>query len=447
MAEYKLPPSNKEAEEAVLGCLILEGEPIYEKVSAWIREDEAFYYKDTKRIWQTICELFQEREPIDTVTVCAKVKEKFPESKLAYFITSLIDEIPTTANVEAYARIVWEKYIQRQTARSAQKLYSTSFNDNKKTHAMLEKHSRLVEELRSIQPSKKRDINIVIDEASKYVKTGTNIIPFGLFCLDAPAGGMTRKEVTVLGGRPGHGKTTLIVNVIRCLIEQDYKVMLFNREMSNAETMKKLIVMESNGMSYDSVRRGKLTKEAEDEFDRTSEIIRKKYSKLLMFDDVRTLDEAMIEINRYKPDVILDDYIQLITMPDNLERRFQLERIMHEYKWVCKKCNSSAVLVSQLNRDIERRQDPRPRMSDYSESGVIEQTAETAMFIFYPYNFNDENSPYEVEIISAKTRYGRIGSYLLGFNGDRCKFYFDHQDAFKDIPTIKGRREEWIQNP
>ena len=298
-----------------------------------------------------------------------------------------------------------------------------------------------------MQPSKKRDIDTIVDEAAEYVKSGTNIIPFGMLALDAPAGGMTRKEVTVLGGRPGHGKTTLIINLIRCLIEKNYKVMLFNREMTNVETMKKIVVMESNGLSYAAVRKGKLIKDAEKEFDNTSETVKEKYKNLIMYDDVRTLDEAIVEVSRYKPDVILDDYIQLITMDDRKDRRFQIEEIMYEYKWVCKKENCSAVLVSQLNREIERRADPRPRMSDYSESGVIEQTAESAIFIFYPYNFNDsDNSPYQTEIISAKTRYGRIGSYIIGFNGNRCKFYETEKEASEDIPIYKDKKDSWIQS-
>ncbi len=205
--------------------------------------------------------------------------------------------------------------------------------------------------------------------------------------------------------------------------------------------------MESNGLGYGAVRKGKLIKEAEKEYGETSEKIKDKYKNLIMYDDIRTLDEAMVEISRHKPDVIFDDYIQLITMNDNRDRRFQLEEIMQEYKWICKKENCSAMLVSQLNREIERRVDPRPRMSDYAESGVIEQTAESAIFIFYPYNFNDqENSPYETEIISAKTRYGRIGSYSMGFNGNRCKFYDSAEKASNDKVLHKAKPGEWLQD-
>jgi replicative DNA helicase len=153
--------------------------------------------------------------------------------------------------------------------------------------------------------------------------------------------------------------------------------------------------------------------------------IKSKYKNLIMYDNVRTLSESMREVSKYKPDVIVDDYIQLIKVDEITEgRRFEIEKIMQEYKWICKSENCTALLISQLNRDIEKRIDPEPKMSDYSESGVIEQTAETALFIFYGYNFSSERfDKYESKIIAAKSRYGTVGSYIIGFNGNKCKFY------------------------
>ena len=100
-----------------------------------------------------------------------------------------------------------------------------------------------------------------------------------------------------------------------------------------------------------------------------------------------------------------------------------------------------------MSREIERRQDPRPRMSDYAESGVIEQTVEAALFLFYGYNFDDqEYDKYETEIIAAKTRYGRIGKCTLGFNGNRCRFYEYRDDAANDKPKFKEKVTPWMQN-
>ena len=108
---------------------------------------------------------------------------------------------------------------------------------------------------------------------------------------------------------------------------------------------------------------------------------------------------------------------------------------MQEYKWICKSENCSAILVGQLNRVIEKRIDPRPRMSDYAESGVIEQTAESAVFVFYGYNFDHERyDRYGSEIIISKSRYGRVGTYPVGFNGNRCSYYMNKDMAMGDEP-------------
>ena len=439
---YKVQPHSEEAEKALLGSILTGGSEVFEKCKHWIRQSEAFYSDDNKKIWIAMHRLFRDKDGIDCVTVIDKFKRLNPNyddgKGISYYITGLPDEVPSAALVERYGKIVWEKYLRRAVSKSANNLYSTILQDDQQsTEEIIGEHIRLLEEIKNIQPTKLNDIEDIIEETRELVKSGDNIIKFGIPALDIPAGGMTRKELTVLGGRPGHGKTTLVVNIVRSLVEQGNKVLVFNREMSNPEMIRKLIVMEGKKLSYSKVRKGELNGTT-NEFNNAIEKIKSKYKKnLLMFDDVKTLDEAMLEISRHKPDVIIDDYIQLISMPDTSERRFQIEKIVQDYKWICKKENCSALLVSQLNRDVEKRYEPRPRLSDYSESGVIEQTAESALFVWYGYVFNDEEySPYKSEIISAKTRYGKVMTKEIGFNGDRCSFYKTEQEAREDTPKL-----------
>jgi len=431
--EIKVMPSASEAEQALLGCIIQGGEREQEIAMAWIRDDEAFYNFDNKRIWTSMAELYKDGVEIDVVTLTNKVKDMHGDGK-AYYITGLTESFISTANVENYARIIWEKYIQRETAKSAEALLNASYEDYKNVGSILEKHSRLIEELRQIQPSKQKDIEVLVDEMKATVEEDSNLIPFNLGHLDTFAGGMTRKELTVLGGRPGHGKTTLVINIVKGLIEQGYRVMLFNREMSNTEMLKKMVVMDSNSLKYGDIRRNDLSESDKGEFELVSDKMKGDYKELLMYDNVRTLDDCLREIAKHKPDVVIDDYIQLIEVRGVKEgRRFEIEKIMQEYKWMCKQEDCSAILVSQLNREIEKRLDPRPRMSDYAESGVIEQTAELAMFVFYGHNFDSEKfNPYKSEIIVAKSRYGKIGTHMVGFNGGRCKFYMNSTMAEKD---------------
>ena len=433
--EIKMLPHSEEAERALLGCMISGGAREQEIGMAWIRDDDAFYHKDCRNVWKAIKDLYKDGIEIDFITLSDKVRDITGESE-AYFITGLAESIPTTANVDSYAKIVWERYIQRETAKSADKLVKASYDDYKKVSRLLERHTKLIQELKEIQPSKGKDISQLVDEMKVIVKEGSNIIPFNRSYLDFSAGGMTRKEITVLGGRPGHGKTTLVANIIKGLIEQGYCVMLFNREMSNTEMLKKLVVIESNRLEYSHIRQNAVVDATQREFDSISDKLKGIYKNLIMFDTIRNLDDSLREISKHKPDIVIDDYIQLIQANGVREgRRFEIEKIMQEYKWMCKSENCSALLVSQLNREIEKRLDPRPRMSDYAESGVIEQTAETAMFVFYGYNFDHGKfNEHQSEIIVSKSRYGKIGTHRVGFNGNRCKFYMNSDMAKGDIP-------------
>jgi len=428
----KQMPQNVEAEEAVLGSVLIGGDVEMQIAMGWIREDDAFYSEKCKNIFRCMKELYNNKIPIDVITLSNKVQEKFGMQDSLY-IMDLQDNVVTKSKVEHYSKIVWERYIQRETAKSAQDLLNASYENYNEVGNIIEKHSRLIDELRHIQPTRARDISDIVDETNQSLQEDSNTIQFGLGRLDNFAGGMTRKEITVLGGRPGHGKTTLMLNVVRGLIEQGYSVMLFNREMSNIETMKKLYVMESNDISYSMIRSG-ISEDKKIALNSVSEYVKEKYEKLTAFDDIRSLDDCIREINKGKPDVVIDDYIQLIDVGQGYkDRRFEIEKIVQDYKWAVKQNNCSAILVSQLNRDIEKRFDPRPRMSDYAESGVIEQTAESAMFVFYGYNFDSEKyNRYKSEVIVAKSRYGQIGTYPMGFNGNKCKFYNDYKEAEKD---------------
>jgi|TARA_R110002074_G_scaffold146644_2_gene296312 replicative DNA helicase len=424
-------PNSIEAEEAVIGAILLKGNDIFTKCNGWIRDGDAFYNNNTKLIWEVCSEMHRNGEAIDTVTVSQNLKDKKDMTTYSnldmFYLTGLPEKVPTVANIEHYAKIVWEKYIKRESIKSAHELYNTSFdNQEEKAEQLLHEHARLINELLEIAPSKKRDISEIVNETIDTLKTGKNIIKFGYAPLDNIAGGMTRKEITVIGGRPGHGKTTLTTNLTRSLLKQGYKVMLFNREMSNPEMMKKFFVMESDGLSYQDLRVGDIDKGRMETIEMMAGGIKDELKNLIMYDDIRTLDDAIREIQREKPDVVIDDYIQLIKVANkkNKDRRFEIEDILTEYKWVCKKENCSAILVSQLNREIEKRLEPRPKMSDFSESGAIEQTAETALFVFYGYNFDDEKyDKNEIEVICDKARYGKVGTYVMGFNGSKCKFY------------------------
>ena len=428
-------PNSYDAEQAVIGAVLFGGTNTMERALGWIKDRRAFYNGDHMRIWDSMYALYKLHSVIDAVTVHDEVKKRMQKhdsgKEMGYYITTLYDSCPTAENVEEYSKIVWERYIKREAIRSANTLAKTAEDNSKTITDILYKHERFSDELRRLEPTIKRDISSILDDTIDHLDRKDNVIPFGIDFLDRPAGGMTRQELTVIGGRPGHGKSTLMINIVSKIVEGGYNVMLFNREMSNTEMMKKLICVESEKLDYDKVRKHELNGEHRKEIDRVSEVISTKYKNLMMYDNIRTLAESIRESSKHKPDVIVDDYIQLIDMEGTADqRRLEIERIMYEYKWLCKKIDCSAILISQLNRDIERRDDPVPQMSDFAESGAIEQTAEMAAFVYYPYNTDPSvEDRYETKIIIAKSRYGNIGRYTVGYDGNSCKFYETVEEA------------------
>ena len=434
-------PNAIDAEESVIGTILLHGTDVYEEVQPWIKSEEVFYKDIHQELWKALTSLYKTNQSIDLITV----KEKLSEMNLtlvnkddygAYYLTGLTQGIVGKVNVKTHAKIVYEKYVQRKTAISSYSLFDKASDKYKDIQQGLVEHERLIDELKSIQPTRRKSIDEIMDDTIEALETSNDIVSFDFEPLDMSSRGMTRKEITILGGRPGHGKTTLMINIISKLVLSGKKVMVFSREMSKEELMKKLLILESKSLEYSALRRPEMTEKEQQQLDKAIIEIRSKYRNLTIYDNIRTLSESMREISRHKPDVIFDDYVQLIQVDigGNNDRRFQIETIMMEYKWIVKKINACAFLLSQLNREIERRLDPEPKLSDYAESGVIEQVAETAMFVFYGYNFDHEEfGRYESKIIVAKSRYGQIGQYVVGFNGDRCKYYLNPQEAEDEI--------------
>lgn len=427
-------PKNEEAEIALLGSILLKGDEVFEKAKAIIKEPKCFYTTKHQELWKSFHRLYKNNVPIDTVTVFGDLKDNVKDNNLTtYYLTGLANGVPTTANAETYAKNIWYKFIQRKAVKSSQILYNLTLQNTDDIVEVLHQHEKIIQDLKDIAPSKVVETKDILTNTVEALKEGTNLIPFGIEQLDNAAGGMTRGEITVVGGRPGHGKTTMIINIVKRLLEQGKKVMLFNREMTNVEMMKKILVMEFQEFSYERIRKASDISKEITQINLKKEALGEKYKNLIMLDDCKTLADAMKEISKEKPDVVLDDYIQLIrTDGGNKDRRFEIEDIMLDYKWICKKIKCSAILVSQLNREIERRLDPRPKLSDFAESGVIEQTAEAAFFVYYPYAVdNRDNDRYEIEVICQKARYGQLGSYNMGFNGDKCSVYFDRNEAIR----------------
>ena len=205
--------------------------------------------------------------------------------------------------------------------------------------------------------------------------------------------------------------------------------MFFSRELPNSELLKKIICLESQELSYSMVRKNVFNNNDLQEVNRTLEFIKRKYSgdKFLMFDNIRDFSVSASEVKKFKPDVIFDDYIQLISYEGKEDqRRLQIEQLVNDYKWLAKETGAVVVLASQLNRGIEYRGKTfEPQLSDLAESGAIEQVAENVFFTYYDYKVQGEKGKGKnvLTISAGKVRYGDSGSVDLGYQGNKCKIF------------------------
>jgi len=370
---------------------------------------------------------------IDLVSVCSAITPSMKEDGITPYFISLLTTDVLTSNHEHHSNIIKDKYLLRNIIEKSRKIAEASYDSMKDAMGMLSDTHKEIGVLMNTKTTKAETIENLVDKtADSIANSSKSLISTGFMCIDNLCGGMTRGELTVVGGRPSHGKTTLVINMIKSCIDKGLKVMVFNREMTNVEMIKKLLVLESEKLSYLKVRRGMISDLTDSaELNSTLNLIKKKYNKNVfqMFDDIQTLEGASVEIQKFKPDIIFDDFIQLIRPKNSSkDRRFQIEEIIHTYKWLVKSVDAVAVLVSQLNRGVEYRTgaDAKPKMSDLAESGSIEQSAENVIFVYYPFKVSlDENrdSKNKLQLIGSKVRYGVSGTSDVGFDGDKVKIY------------------------
>ena len=205
---------------------------------------------------------------------------------------------------------------------------------------------------------------------------------------------------------------------------------MFNRELPNTEVMKKLFCIEMPRLDYGDVRRGVLTEDTVKLLQKARAIITEKYGedKFVMFDNIRDFPKPASEVKKFKPDIIIDDYIQLVTPTGSEDvRRLQLERLVNDYKWLAKENDCAVMMASQLNRSLETRtgEAKLPQLSDLAECGAIEQVAENVFFVFYPYKIDITRSASEILLVASKVRYGETDTITLGYKGNVCSMYND----------------------
>ena len=426
-------PYDVMTENAVLGSVITNsGE--YEAVARYFTDIEVFYQHKAKLLWRKIKQMRRDKQTIDTLTVCMSVtKEDIDGGLTKYYITGCTSETCTKGMTELYANQLYEKYLMRRIIDKADEIKANASNNKKDIYRTISETHSILSEILNIKPSMASDIEDIIAETVDSVKNKTTkLIKTGYDSVDKFSGGLTRGEITIIGGRPGHGKTTVMINMLANVLEQGHKAIFFSRELPNSELVKKIVCLESQQLSYGEVRKNIFSEDSLRYFNNALAIIRRKYSsdKFLMFDNVRDFASSSGEVKKFKPDIIFDDYIQLIACDSREEqRRLQIEKLVNDYKWLAKETDAVVVLASQLNRFIERAGNRgkalMPQLSDLAESGAIEQVAENVFFSYYDYKVQGERGKGKniITLLASKVRYGDSGSVDLGYDGNKCKIH------------------------
>lgn len=437
----KMPPQAVELEEAVLGALMLEKDALTNVID--ILKPQSFYKDAHSRIFHAIEQLFTRSEPVDILTVTQELK-KTGELDLvggAYYITQLTNRVASAANAEFHARIVAQKFIQRELIRISTKTINDSYEDGSDVFDLLDNAEKNLFSIVEGNIKKNYDkmstlIRKAIDqiEITKNNKGNFSGIPSGLTALDRLTSGWQKSDLVIIAARPAMGKTALVLSMARnAAVDFNKGVAVFSLEMSSLQLVTRLIASESE-LSSEKLKKGNL----EDyEFQQLNDKIKKLAEAPLFIDDTPGLSvfELRAKARRlkeqHKIELIIVDYLQLMTAGGEGKgnREQEIATISRSLKGLAKELEIPVIALSQLSRAVETRGgDKRPQLSDLRESGAIEQDADMVMFIHRPEYYNiteDENGASTVgvaELIIAKHRNGPVDSAKTRYIGQFTKF-------------------------
>ena len=422
----KAPPQSLEAEAAVLGAMLSRREAVSKSIQ-WLKPDH-FYKTGHQKIFSAMVKLFNDNEQIDTISVSDLLKkQKVLESVGgAYFLTGLVESIPTTANVESYAKIVLEKSLLRQLIKVAQDLSNEAYDDHRKAEDILDRVERSIF---SITQSGLRGgfqpIDKILHESFEQLDSisskegGVIGIPSGLTDLDEVTAGFHPGDLIVIAGRPSMGKTALALNIARnAAIDHKIGIGFFSLEMANNQLAMRLLCTEAKVDSH-LVRTGNLPR---NQWVNLSTNVGTLAEAPIYLDDTPGISvlELRAKARRLKAEkdvgLIIVDYLQLMQGPASESRQQEISNISRSLKGLAKELNLPIIALSQLSRAVENRSDRRPLLSDLRESGAIEQDADVVIFLYRPFLYTQEESDDgKVHIIVAKQRNGPVRTVMASF--------------------------------
>ena len=438
----KLPPQAIELEEAVLGAMLLEREALSTVID--ILSHEAFYKEQNQRVYSAMISLFNRSEPVDILTVTQELK-RTGELEIvggAYYISALTNRIASSANIEFHARIVAQKFIQRELIRLSTSTIKMAYEDGTDVFELLDETTKNIFEILDSNVRRQHDkMSTLIAKAINEIEIAANQkdgllgVPSGFTALDRITGGWQKSDLMVIASRPGMGKTAFVLSMAKnASVDFNKPVAIFSLEMSSIQLVKRLISSETE-IHQSKILKGNLDNH---EFVQLNERIKKLSSAPLYIDDTPALSlfELRAKARRLKEnqkvELIIIDYLQLMSGgPDGKGNREQeISTISRGLKSLAKELDIPIIALSQLSRQVENRpgNTKRPQLSDLRESGAIEQDADMVMFIYraeYYKLMEDENNVStagRAEIIIAKNRHGALEDIHLRFIGQFAKF-------------------------
>jgi replicative DNA helicase len=451
----KLPPQAVELEEAVLGALMLEKDALTAVVD--ILTPKSFYKEAHNRIFGAIQNLFQRSEPIDILTVTSELK-KTGELEIvggAYYISQLTNRVASAANVEFHARIIVQKFIQRELIQISSETIKNAYEDTADVFDLLDQAERSLFSVVEGNIRKQYDkMSTLISqamvqiEAARDQKTGVTGVPSGFTNLDRMTSGWQNSDLVIIAARPAMGKTAFVLSLARnAAVDFQRPVAVFSLEMASVQLVQRLISAESE-LPAEKLKKGQLENH---EFQQMHVKIGKLSEAPLFIDDTPALSifELRAKCRRLKQEhdiqLVVIDYLQLMTTGGehnrNGNREQEISTISRSLKSIAKELKVPVIALSQLSRAVETRGgDKRPQLSDLRESGAIEQDADMVLFIHRPeyYGFSQDaegnNTQGLAEIIIAKHRNGAVGSVNLKFIDKLAKF-MDMEESYGNDGT------------
>ncbi len=425
----KIPPHDQEAELSVLSAVLIDDEAII-KVSDYLRP-ESFYERKHQLIYESMVQLYEQREAIDVVTVTNQLKKNRALTKVggASAIAKLSNRVSTAANAQSYAKLVKEYYVKRQLINISGEMSEAAFDSGKSAEDVLdEAEARVfkVSQAHSDQdfiPIKDTLVESFerLDELQKN-KGDLRGVPTGYADLDNLLAGMQRSNLLILAARPGMGKTALSLNIVQNMtVKYNKKVGFFSLEMSKEELVDRLLVSQADIDAW-KLKTGRLDQQ---DFLKISDAMGVLAEAPLFIDDtpglsiyeMRTKSRRLM--SEHDIDLLVVDYLQLAHGRTKDNRVQEVSEISQGLKNIARELRIPVLSLSQLSRAIESRGEKRPQLSDLRESGAIEQDADVVMFLYR----KDEDIREQVSLRVSKHRNGPLGEIELFFRGDRIKFY------------------------